>query len=336
MSDRNYYVLCEDNCKFPAMTKEQILAAIEQAISTGKIHDVDAGFITKIKEQNRNGALKFWVGTKTEYNAIDKKEHNCFYITTDDVSYGEVCAELKTEIDELSEAVNATIEALYLEIENKAPAGFGGYGEEIRNFGEFENEAALEAALTEACDERISLATPVRFRCAVANFAGVNCGKAMWDCDMVRTSEGHVMVTGRSLFTGSGVTIIRKAMSGGVWLPVEWDKPPLLENVEYRTTERWKGKPVYTKVFRATVTDNGANEFYLVAGNKPGEESWTYLVRHHVTHANGGDLMPYYPWSADYFECVYFDTETYTFFYNRGNAITGTKTLVVQAWYTKE
>ena len=31
----------------------------------------------------------------------------------------------------------------------------------------------------------------------------------------------------------------------GVWQPWEWEHPPMVPGVEYRTTERWNGKPVY-------------------------------------------------------------------------------------------
>jgi hypothetical protein len=85
-NERKYFVLCENNCKFPAMTKEQILTAIEQAVSTGKIMDVDSGFITNIKEQNGNTALSFWVGTQAQYNALPEKVNDCFYIITDDTT----------------------------------------------------------------------------------------------------------------------------------------------------------------------------------------------------------------------------------------------------------
>ena len=77
MSERNYFVLRDDNCRFPSMTKEQILAAITQAVSTGEIKDVDTGFVTKIKELNKNKQLSFWVGTTAEYNAIETKLENC-------------------------------------------------------------------------------------------------------------------------------------------------------------------------------------------------------------------------------------------------------------------
>lgn len=81
-NERKYYVFCEDNCKFESMTKEQIITAIAEA--TGHTpEDIDAAFITKIKEQNRNKPLKFWIGTQAEYNALEEIDPNCFYIFSD-------------------------------------------------------------------------------------------------------------------------------------------------------------------------------------------------------------------------------------------------------------
>lgn len=85
MSDsRKYYVFCEDNCKFEGMTKEQIITAIEQAISTGEITDIDSGFITKIKEQNSGADVKIWVGTAAEYNALSAKADDTLYLIKND------------------------------------------------------------------------------------------------------------------------------------------------------------------------------------------------------------------------------------------------------------
>jgi hypothetical protein len=69
MSERNYYVLCDSNCKFPAMTAEQVLAAIAEATGKTPTH-VDDAFITKIREMNANANLKFWFGEEYEYNAL--------------------------------------------------------------------------------------------------------------------------------------------------------------------------------------------------------------------------------------------------------------------------
>lgn len=68
--ERTYYCFCADNCKFETMTKEQIIAAIVQAVESGTVQDIDAGFITKIKETGTNGTLTFWKGTEAEFNAL--------------------------------------------------------------------------------------------------------------------------------------------------------------------------------------------------------------------------------------------------------------------------
>ena len=110
MSERNYYVFCEDNCKFPAMTAEQVLAAIAEA--TGNtVTNVDSAFITKIKEMNAGGNIKFWIGTTAEYNAIVAAGEviaNCLYILTDETFGDDVAAaiaDMKTDVNNLGERV---------------------------------------------------------------------------------------------------------------------------------------------------------------------------------------------------------------------------------------
>lgn len=103
MAERNYYVLCESNCKFPAMTKEQVLAAIAEA--TGNtVTAVDDAFITKVKELNANASLKFWIGTTAEYNAIAVKDDYTLYILTDDDT-PDALNEIAKEIEEIRRAL---------------------------------------------------------------------------------------------------------------------------------------------------------------------------------------------------------------------------------------
>ncbi len=84
--ERKYYVLCEQNCKFEGMTKEQILTAITQAVNEGTIGDIDTGFITTIKTIN-DKALKFFVGTQSEYEALtDAQKANVFALITNDTT----------------------------------------------------------------------------------------------------------------------------------------------------------------------------------------------------------------------------------------------------------
>lgn len=42
--------------------------------------------------------------------------------------------------------------------------------------------------------------------------------------------------------------VLKRIRSSSGWMPWEWVNPPMLLGVEYRTTERHNGKPVYTKL----------------------------------------------------------------------------------------
>lgn len=120
--ERNYYVICDDNCRFPAMTKEQIIAAIEAA--TGHVpseQDIDQAFITKIKELNKNAELQWWVGTEAQYNALSEKDVHTLYIITDVSEYDDFEARIsameqdlanyKQDVDDEIEDFEQTVEA---------------------------------------------------------------------------------------------------------------------------------------------------------------------------------------------------------------------------------
>lgn len=113
--NRKYYVMCGDKCLFEGMTKEQTLTAIEQAVSTGQIKNVDTGFVTKIKEQNKQTPLKFWVGTQAEYNALATKPENTLMLISDD----DEIATLESLVIDCANAINTVderIDAKYIGI----------------------------------------------------------------------------------------------------------------------------------------------------------------------------------------------------------------------------
>lgn len=55
--------------------------------------------------------------------------------------------------------------------------------------------------------------------------------------------------------------IVRHCNSG-VWGEWEWDNPPMQIGIEYRTTERYKGKPVYALLADFGANINGASAYY--------------------------------------------------------------------------
>ena len=65
--------------------------------------------------------------------------------------------------------------------------------------------------------------------------------------------------------------VVERTQIAGVWQPWEWDNPPMLPGVEYRTTERFLGKVVYVKTYDLgecgqgnTRFSHGLNGYYKV------------------------------------------------------------------------
>lgn len=58
--------------------------------------------------------------------------------------------------------------------------------------------------------------------------------------------------------------LITKTKFDGVWEPTEWENPPLVLGIEYRTTERFNGHPVYVKAVEfGLLPSNDSKNVYL-------------------------------------------------------------------------
>lgn len=126
-----YYVIGEGNNLYEGMTKEEILAAITQAVSTHAISDVDTGFVTTIKEKNKNNPLSLWVGTEAEFNAIEEKDQNCLYIKTDDSTLeaiGEELERIDGTVTENSTALQELINDFYFKVNDTGSYTWNGAG----------------------------------------------------------------------------------------------------------------------------------------------------------------------------------------------------------------
>lgn len=75
-------------------------------------------------------------------------------------------------------------------------------------------------------------------------------------CRIYRRREGYGCCSFFSYGT-HGTRMQEKSIVGGIVQPMEWIHPYLQPGVEYRTTERWSGSPVYTKLLRVTGLVNG-------------------------------------------------------------------------------
>lgn len=113
--DKKVYVLDDGKNQYEAMTKEQVITAIENMAATGSPGDIDAGFISKILESNKQGKLKFWIGTMAEYNAIAEKDPDTIYLFSDDPTVDDIEAAI-TEVEKTEELNNKSIAKMDLDI----------------------------------------------------------------------------------------------------------------------------------------------------------------------------------------------------------------------------
>ena len=77
------------------MTREQVITAIDQIISTGEVQDLDTGFVTTLKEINHGLPFRVWLGTTTEYQTLAEAgllEAGVLYLRSDDTSAEEIRA----------------------------------------------------------------------------------------------------------------------------------------------------------------------------------------------------------------------------------------------------
>lgn len=91
------------------LTEEQIITLITNIVNTGSVGDIDTGFVTSLVEQNKHKALKFWVGTQAEYDAVQTKIANTFYIITDDRFREDV----QTALNSLQAQINNIVQTNY-------------------------------------------------------------------------------------------------------------------------------------------------------------------------------------------------------------------------------
>jgi hypothetical protein len=95
------------------------------------------------------------------------------------------------------------------------------------------------------------------------SFAGGNTyGYMRVDCGDANTCTQTIW-SGRSAAKGIHV---RREITGGTVGEWEYENPPLTVGVEYRTTERLDGKPVYVKAIEIPLTTSGYKKVKIASG----------------------------------------------------------------------
>ena len=219
---------------------------------------------------------------------------------------------------------NAYLEA---QLASKASAGFG-YGEALKVIdqnAEVDFEARLNSELATMADKQ---SKQIAFSCN----NGLKGGTTYFGT-LTRNIDGYAVLYGCSADNAK----VFKAVGNGVWSAFEWVNPPMVLGIEYRTTERWQGKAVYTKLINCEALPS-VGTLKRVSHN----EAVTQIVRVSgqltVNSAGGGDSLPIYHPEVGF---VYvFATKTYcgiyvdkwTHYINQPTDCTAS----MQIWYTKD
>lgn len=87
---------------------------------------------------------------------------------------------------------------------------------------------------------------------------------------------------------------MKRIYQSNAWNPWEWINPPMLAGVEYRTTERYMGKPVYAKLVDCKGMPSGANAAKTVQHNSANVESIVSFGGNMSVGGTKAIALPYY------------------------------------------
>lgn len=149
-------------------------------------------------------------------------------------------------------------------LSNKAPAGYG-FGDAIQEIATTSAEesyetycAKVDAVLDEMPDKTAKL---------VRAYPPAVYGKAGTTVSLLYKSDANYAVLSN---IGSADTDLcgwrmfkqryPSSSSPAVWMPFEWEHPPMQIGVEYRTVERYNGKPVYAKAINFGQAPNATHK----------------------------------------------------------------------------
>ena len=136
-------------------------------------------------------------------------------------------------------------------LSNKAPAGFG-FGDAIQKIATTSAEESYETYCAKV--DAVLDAMPDKTAKLVRAYPPAVYGNAGTTISLLYKSDANYAVLSNIGSADVGLCGWRmfklrypSSSSPAVWMPFEWEHPPMKIGVEYRTSERYNGKPVYAK-----------------------------------------------------------------------------------------
>lgn len=181
-----------------------------------------------------------------------------------------------------------------------APSGFG-YGEEMLWLG-FDKELWSSTGNFQADLEAAFAAMP-QGTCKQVQFIDANLSNQKFAGTLWKYTDAYGYLTADNY---SGAKAI-KTYYNSVWNDWEWENPPMVAGVEYRTTERYNNKVVYTKyVNLGSMPASGQKKVAYTSGGKASK--WVSYEAYLVTSSGNVSPMPYINTSGTLGATVYAST----------------------------
>ena len=147
------------------------------------------------------------------------------------------------------------VEGLPEALAGKAPGGYG-YGGEIPDLitvsTDQELKSALDGLLSNMPNYSARNVRAAHNGAQVVNGAAGMGGQGTLYGSLYKHSDSYAVLRVHS-YLGTTFSLVKLS----TWGEVEWVNPPMDPGVEYRTTERWNGKPVYAALIECGVVPGG-------------------------------------------------------------------------------
>lgn len=180
-----------------------------------------------------------------------------------------------------------------------APSGFG-YGDEMLWLG-FDKESWSSTGNFQADLEATFAAMP-QGTCKQVQFIDANLSNQKFAGTLWKYTDAYGYLTADNY---SGAKAI-KTYYNSVWNDWEWENPPMVAGVEYRTTERYNNKVVYTRyVNLGSMPASGQKKVAYTSGKA---SKWVSYEAYLVTSSGNVSPMPYINTSGTLGATVYAST----------------------------
>ena len=149
-------------------------------------------------------------------------------------------------------------------LSNKAPAGFG-FGDAIQEIATTSAEESYETYCAKV--DAVLDAMPDKTAKLVRAYPPAVYGNAGTTISLLYKSDANYAVLSNIGSADVGLCGWRmfklrypSSSSPAVWMPFEWEHPPMRTGIEYRTTERHNNKPVYKKAVNTGALSAGTSK----------------------------------------------------------------------------